>query len=349
MIEIKHKETGEVLLAVDGDDLCGSSEDARLVGANLRGADLKGVVMLHTNLRDADLSMADLTNADILFSSAEGASFREADFRDARLAGVSFDGADLTATRFVGTTFRYCDLRRADLRGCIMADTVFLEMGDLRDAVNLNEVKHSGPVALDLHTLRENVCGLPDVFLQGCGYTPLEIKTLRGLYMGSRFFSCFISHGEPDLTFAKHLLADLQENNVSCWHYKEDLRGGTDWEEQVNRAIKFHDKLVLICSQSAVYRKNVVSEILQAIHAEHETGEQKLFPIRLDDRILSEGMMQEAREKVRSGEWAENWVFNVTKKHIPDFSGWDTDNAKYQEEFKKLLEALQKAAPGKPR
>jgi hypothetical protein len=42
VIEIKHKETGVILLAVSGDSLRG----ANLIGANLIGANLNGVIGL---------------------------------------------------------------------------------------------------------------------------------------------------------------------------------------------------------------------------------------------------------------------------------------------------------------
>src|SRR5438445_11817482 len=59
MIEIKHKETGEVLLRVNANTL----EGASLNGANLKGADLRAVVRRKANLRGADLSDADHRDA----------------------------------------------------------------------------------------------------------------------------------------------------------------------------------------------------------------------------------------------------------------------------------------------
>lgn len=88
-----------------------------------------------------------------------------------------------------------------------------------------------------------------------------------------------------------------------------------------------HDKLVLICSRQSFYRPNVVKEILRAVDQERKTGRKKLFPIRLDDHNLSDEFMEEAREKVKSGEWRENWVYFVRKFHVPDFSGWKDHDA----------------------
>jgi TIR domain len=130
---------------------------------------------------------------------------------------------------------------------------------------------------------------------------------------------------------------------VNCFQDTQDLRGGLEWRDQINQAIRKHDKLLLVCSRQAVYREQVVREILEAIDAERETGDKKFFPIRLDDHIISASMIEEAREKVRAGEWRENWVYYVCKYQIPDFSGWKDHDA-YQAELQKLLRDLK--SPG---
>ena len=382
MVEIKRKVTGEVLLTVKGDSLAGVNmsgsdlfradlrgadlKDAYLSGANLRGADMRdanltAAVITRADLAQANLTRADVTRADLTFANLSGCDLTFANLRGTRLVAARLPdanlthtlltqalvtGADLGGAHLANADLTGSDVTGAKLNGCNLSFTTFAWCAGLHLAMGLETVRHTGPCALDRHTLQAGIGTLPDVFLEGCGYSRLEIETLRALYTKSpiRFFSCFISHAESDLPFADRLLADLRQSNVTCWHYKEDMRGGEDWAEQVNRAIKVHDKLLLVCSRRSVYRKNVVNEILAAINAERETGEQKLFPIRLDDHILGPDMTAEAHNKVRSGEWAEDWVYYVKKKHIPDFAGWDTDNAKYATEFKKLLEALRRPA-----
>lgn len=130
---------------------------------------------------------------------------------------------------------------------------------------------------------------------------------------------------------------------MSCWQDSQDLHSGQKWEGQINSAIKAHDKLVLLCSRQAIYRPQVVREILQAIQVERETGQQKFFPVRLDDQILSAKMLEDAREKVRSGEWSENWVYEVRKYQIADFTNWK-DHGAYQKALDNLLRDLKRAA-----
>lgn len=192
---------------------------------------------------------------------------------------------------------------------------------------------------------------------QAAGYAPIDYS-FRGAtaseserspskWLSSRLsskeevdqLSCFISHASGDGDFSERLYGDLQANDIVCWHYTHDMRGGREWEDQISDAIKSYRKLIIVCSRRSIYRPNVVSEILRAIDEERRTGEQKLFPIRLDDHILGPGIMEEAREKVRSGEWRENWVYYVRKYHILDFSIWK-DEEKYQHEFIRLVQDL---------
>ena len=206
---------------------------------------------------------------------------------------------------------------------------------------------HSGPSSIDAHTLRASVGKLPDVFLEGVGYSREEIENLRAMYTDAalKYYSCFISFADTgeDREFADRLHESLAANNVTNWYFRGDTpQGGVDLEQQINAAIRGHDKLVLICSQRSIYRPNVIKEILRAIDIERETGTKKLFPIRLDDHILGEEMMSEAREKVRAGEWRENWVYYVRKPYIPDFSNWK-DHDVYQRELKKLLRDMKRA------
>jgi len=80
VIEIKHRETGDVLLRVHADTLRGADlgkavlSYADLSGADLSGANLSAAQLFQADLRGANLSGADLSDADL----------RLADLTDAR-------------------------------------------------------------------------------------------------------------------------------------------------------------------------------------------------------------------------------------------------------------------------
>ena len=55
----------------------------------------------------------------------------------------------------------------------------------------------------------------------------------------------------------------------------------------------------------------MVAEIFEAIDRERATKTQKLFPVRIDDYILSAELEEVAKVKVSTGEWRDNWVSYV--------------------------------------
>jgi hypothetical protein len=83
----------------------------------------------------------------------------------------------------------------------------------------------------------------------------------------------------------------------------------------------------------------VIDEIISAVERERETGVQKLFPVRIDDFVLSDELLTLADYKVGRGEWREDWVRYIRAYHIPDFRDWQS-NEPYRREFQKLLDAL---------
>lgn len=326
-----------------------------LSGADFRRAWLKSVDFTGSILRDCEFSETDISYCKFLDADLRGSSFTDAelsycDFDRARLCGTvlndthtsecSFLDTDFSDSLMFKTVFALALLKGANFEHVYLADAVFTGCSELHVAIGLGDIYFSGPSALDLETIRASIVELPIKFLEGIGYTHEEIEVLHALYSrGIRFYSCFISHAEADLRFAEKLRSDLIENNVSCWHYGHDMEGGKHWRTQVQTAIKLHDKLLLVCSHNSVFRQNVVEEIIDAIEMEQRSGEQKLFPIRLDNSILSRETSELARSKVASGEWRMNWVQYVQAYHISDFRNWE-DDEEYSLAVRKLIRDL---------
>jgi uncharacterized protein YjbI with pentapeptide repeats len=360
MIEIKHRLTGEVLLRVEADTLYRVDlADVDLINANLMGVDLSEAILFGTNLSgsllhgarilqahlararlvDADLRRVDFTYTNLGDADLRDAILHGADLTCANLSGANLSGANLYAARVNNT-----HLVGTDLSNVTMGQTYLTHSVTLHQALGLDTIQHRGPSYLDNLTLRACVAHLPDVFLKGVGYTNYEIETLRALYTDAiQYYSCFLSHAAEDGEFANRLRRDLIDNDVSCWHYRYDMRGGDLWRDQINKAIKIHDKLVLICSAQSLPNINVVEEVIAAIETEKRTGSKKLFPISLDDFIFSDRMTNLAKRKTVSGEWSMNWVTYVRAFHIPDFSRWK-DHDVYKVEFDKLLRDLKEPA-----
>jgi hypothetical protein len=171
--------------------------------------------------------------------------------------------ADLSVTYLRGGNLSGTNLTRTDLSNSSWESTNLSACETMSLAKGLVTIQHMGPSEIDIVTLRACVNDLPDVFLRGVGLTNEEIENLRAMYRkGIAFYSCFISYARNNSDFADRLHTDLQTQNVVCWKDTHDLHAGQKWEEQIGRAIKEHDKLVLICSRQAVYRPNVIKEIL---------------------------------------------------------------------------------------
>jgi hypothetical protein len=371
MIEIRRRERGEVLRRVDADSLCNADlsdanlMDADLTGANLTGANLtdahlEGAYLAGANLTDAELTRArlfaaDLTDADLTgarlqstdlrFADLSGAVLSRANLFGANLNGAKLTGADLTNADLYAATFCRAELSGANLCKAVLGDTDFANCWDLGEALGLTTTDHKGRSYLDNSTLRYNMAHLPDVFLQGVGYTNHEIETLRALYTDAiQYYSCFLSHAGTDKDFAVRLRQDLITNNVSCWLDRSDMQGGRFFRAQINEAIKLHDKLILVCSRVAMDRDNVIDEVRQARARERDTGKQMLFPIRLDDFITSREAVRLGDRRAAEGRWTENWVAYLQEYHIPNFSGWKEDDKAYKAEFDKLLRDLKEPA-----
>ena len=96
MIEIKHKNAGNVLKVVDADSLSGADlYGADLYGADLRGADLSGAYLYGADLSGADLSGANLYQADLYKADLTGANLHGANLYQANLSEADLSGADL--------------------------------------------------------------------------------------------------------------------------------------------------------------------------------------------------------------------------------------------------------------
>jgi Pentapeptide repeats (8 copies) len=118
-VEIRHKNTGEVLLRVEGDTL----EGAYLAGANLDGAGLAG-----QNLREAELQGASLIRSELAGARLYGADLRGTALMGANLANADLDtaslwGAPCLEADLAGANLRTADLRGADLTGAVLVGT----------------------------------------------------------------------------------------------------------------------------------------------------------------------------------------------------------------------------------
>jgi uncharacterized protein YjbI with pentapeptide repeats len=337
--------------------------DANLRGAFLRradlshallvGSDLTGAYLMGANLCDANISEAKLTGANLRGMIAARGNFVGADLASADLSAVNVASATfaranlyrvrLRAADLTGACFRGANMWEADITDAVVAnaDFSFAEFGrttlgflDLQKTQGLVDIVHGGPSSLGIETLQQSSGEIPEQFLRGIGISDNFIRYAKSLITTPvEFYSCFISYSTADQEFADRLYADLQANGVRCWFAPHDVKGGRKLHEQIDEAIRMHDKLLLILSPHSMQSEWVSTEISKARTREIRSTNRVLFPITLApfDAVRQWQCFDADTGKDSARELREYF--------IPDFSDWKNHDS-YKNEFARLLRDL---------
>jgi hypothetical protein len=153
------------------------------------------------------------------------------------------------------------------------------------------------------------------------------------------FYSCFISYSTKDQEFAERLYNDLQGNGVRCWFAPHDIQGGRKIHEQIDEAIRLHDRLLLILSEDSMKSEWVKTEIAKARKREVREGKRVLFPVRL---VEFEAMRD---WECFDGDTGKDSGREIREYFIPDFSDWKNHDA-YQAAFQRLVKDLKAESKG---
>jgi hypothetical protein len=337
-------ENPDVWPDLSGADLCEADlRGADLFRANLRGADLFRADLSGAHLIEADLSRAELSGANLFRADLSGANlfmadFSEAHFIEADLSGAylieaELSGVDMSRAKLRGADLSGAKLSGVDLSGATVVSTTFDNL-DLSMVKGLGTVKHDGPSEIGISTIYRSHGQIPEAFLRGCG-VPDNFIAYMGSLTGKAFeyYSCFISYSTKDQAFAERLHADLQAKGVRCWFAPEDISGGKKLYEQIDQAIRLHDKLLLVLSEHSIGSQWVMTEIRRTRKAELRDKRQKLFPIRLV------GMSTLMDWECFDADSGKDLAVEVREYHIPDFSNWE-NHAAYKPAFDRLLRDL---------
>jgi uncharacterized protein YjbI with pentapeptide repeats len=294
--------------------------DANLVEADLSHSDLRYASLHYAGLDRANLSEAQLMNADFLNTKLQGANLNGANLSGARLKGAILLGANLSNAKLAST----------ELLNCVLADVNGLDI-----------CQHNGPSYLDMQTLQQSG-PLPPEFLRGIGLSDSQIDYLRALHTQPiQFYSCFISYSSKDEAFTKRLHADLQCEGVRCWYAPEDIKGGQKLYEQIDEAIRLHDKLLLVLSPNSMDSEWVRTEIAKARQREIRLGFRVLFPISLVDYDSIK------KWECFDADTGKDTAKEVREYYIPDFSNWKNHD-EYKNSFDRLLKDLKNELERKP-
>jgi hypothetical protein len=320
-------------------DLSGAKySNSNFFRANFKGAKLADVefgraVLSGADFEGADLSRASLYNADLSHANLRGANLHDVNLRGANLDRAHLGGADLSKARLAYCEFKRTFLRNAGFQSAEVGYGSFLDT-DLSEAKDLTKVSHMGPSYIGIDTIYRSGGRIPAVFLRGAG-VPDNFITYTNSLVGTaiEFYSCFISYSTKDKEFAERLYADLQTNNVRCWFAPHDIQGGKKIHEQIDEAIRMHDKLLLILSPASIKSAWVETEIAKARKRETRDERRVLFPVRLVDlETLHDWECFDA-------DTGKDSAREIREFFIPDFSDWKNHDS-YQNAFQRLLKDL---------
>ena len=215
----------------------------------------------------------------------------------------------------------------------------------MSETQGLDSVRHAGPSTVGTNTVSRSNGRIPESFLRGCGFSRWEVeaaklhnpdltpkqvdrtaKEIAQLRADSGYSSCFISYSHTDKPLAHRVYDNLQDRGVSCWLDEHDLKPGDRILDVVNDAIRIHDKILLCCSETSLNSWWVKDEIRKAQERERRDGRDIIIPLMVD-RYLLDG-------------WEDGLAADLRSRLAADFTGWETDNAKFDREFERVVKAL---------
>jgi hypothetical protein len=309
-----------------------------LYECDLNEANLTEVNLTNANLRRANLSKVELYNADLT-----NVDLREANLSDANLTGVSLKYALLEATNFSRTV-----LNRSNFVSSICSLTIFAGV-DLSTAIGLERIQHYESSTLGIDTLFTSRGKIPEIFLRSCGI-PETLITYLPVLMSTAidFYSCFISYSHVDQSFARRVHETLQGRGIRCWLDEKEVLPGDDIYKEIDRGIRYWDKVLLCCSEKSLTGWWVDHEIDKAFNKERELMKDRgekvlaLIPLDLDGYLFSDEC------KAKSPKSAE-----IRNRIAGNFNGWESDNPLFEREIEKVIRALRtdggKAPPPSPK
>jgi hypothetical protein len=181
----------------------------------------------------------------------------------------------------------------------------------------------------------DNLADLPGVFrIERTSVEPhtLVESLVRAMQQGFRVCGrdvvpwrrVFISYSTADSEFVVRLRDSLQRYDIDCWFAPESMRIADPYRETFAREIGDRDAVIVVVSKSSLSSDWVKFEVTTALAYEQAAARTLVFPVRIDDEILST---------------AEAWAVPIRERHTANFVGW-RDPAEFARALARLLQDL---------
>jgi hypothetical protein len=87
----------------------------------------------------------------------------------------------------------------------------------------------------------------------------------------------FLSHAAADRPFVRRLAEVLRDYRIPCWYSEDALVGAHQWHDQIGRALRKCDWIVLVLSPRSIRSRWVKRELLYAL--DDPRYEERIIPV----------------------------------------------------------------------
>jgi hypothetical protein len=201
------------------------------------------------------------------------------------------------------------------------------------------EIFHFSPSTVDFASVARSVnCQNLKQFLRDTGMPQIVVDDMVG---GARALTpserlsltsyTYVSYAGPDERFARRLQSSLREDGISTFFFAFDAKLGEMNANAMQRRIREHDRVVIVCSSASLGRPDIRNELNAVRERENAFGQgPRVISVLVDDYLCTEEF--KSVDPVIA-EYLRGCV-------VADFRDTDVNPSKYRDVVIALEEAL---------